>query len=99
MDTKGDFVVGANYPWRHYGQDFGTSAWGHRGFSSAPLEVQADFEKIRSSFEPCDSGRAGLHICGRALAPEFNDNGEVIGFDEFFYPDFDAMLEAATGRT
>jgi len=97
MDTKADFVVGVNYPWRHYGQDFGTSAWGHRGFSSAPLEVQADFERIRSAFEPWPTVvvRVFIFADGRC-SPEFGDSGEVVGFDDFFYPDFDAMLEAAT---
>lgn len=37
-------TVGVNYPWRHYGGDFGVTVWGtHHGITSAPAEVAADF--------------------------------------------------------
>jgi hypothetical protein len=96
IESRSDFVVGVNYPWRHYGQDFGTSAWGHRGFSSAGAEVQADFETIRATFDPYPTKvvRVFIFADGRC-SPEFKENGEVAGFDEYFFPDFDVLVDSA----
>ena len=36
-------IVGVNYPWRHYGGDFGATVWGrHSGVSIAPGEIADD---------------------------------------------------------
>ena len=37
------FHVGVNYPWRSYGSDFGTNAWGVGGVAQHEDEVAADF--------------------------------------------------------
>lgn len=37
-------MVGVNYPWRHYGGDFGTTVWGGRtGVATAPAGIADDF--------------------------------------------------------
>jgi hypothetical protein len=37
-------MVGVNYPWRHYGGDFGATVWGSRaGVATAPAEIAGDF--------------------------------------------------------
>lgn len=57
-----------------------------------PSIAEEDFE------EPASYGirvvRWFLFADGRA-APEFDNNGMVVGFDDFFYNDMDAALEAA----
>ena len=88
------YLLGVNYPWLNYGHDFGTTAWGHDGVSSATSRstVEADFAYLQSQ---------GVHVVrwflfgdGRA-SPKFNVDGKVTGFDEYFYPDLDAALAIA----
>src|SRR5690349_19931058 len=42
------FTAGINYPWNHYGRDFGANAWGHVGVSDPKeiLRVEADFQTM-----------------------------------------------------
>ena len=88
------YLLGVNYPWLHYGHDFGATAWGHDGASIEPSrrQIDADFAYLKSQ---------GVHIVRWFLfgdcraAPEFDDNGKVTGFDEFFYDDLDAALGVA----
>jgi len=95
MPTDG-FVIGVNYPWRHYGQDFGTSAWGYRGLASAADELRGDFGEIRRRL--AGDGKPLVRVFvfadGRS-SPEFDASGHVTGFDDFFFRDFEAMMEAA----
>lgn len=88
------FVVGANYPWLNYGQDFGASAWGHNGISnpSSYIQVEADFAKLQASgievlrwFVFAD-GRSGLRV---------GDRGEILGTDAYVARDLRAALELA----
>jgi hypothetical protein len=88
------FLLGINYPWLHYGHDFGTSAWGHDGVSAPASRrtVESDFAYFRDR---------GIHLVrwflltdGRA-APEFDAAGRVVGFDDYFYADVDAALDVA----
>lgn len=88
------YLLGVNYPWLNYGHDFGTTAWGHDGVSSAKSKstVEADFAYLQSQ---------GVHVLrwfllgdGRA-SPEFAADGNVTGFDEYLYADLDAALTIA----
>ncbi len=94
--TNDRFIIGVNYPWRHYGQDFGTSGWGHRGLAAAVDELRRDFEEIRARLS--GGGKPVVRVFvfadGRA-SPEFNASGEVTGFDDLFFRDFDSLVEAA----
>jgi len=87
------FLLGVNYPWVNYGQDFGRSPWGHAGVSS-PLTrqvVAADFQNIGATgvklvrwFLLCD-GRSGLLL----------SKGIPIGPDDKFLDDVSASLDLA----
>lgn len=88
------FVIGANLPWVNYGQDFGESAWGYRGFSDpgnrAVLELH--FQNLQLAgvtvvrlFVLCD-GRSGLKT---------NARGEIAGLDDKVMLDFESALDVA----
>jgi len=86
------YLLGVNYPWIHYGHDFGTTAWGHDGVSADPAVAEQDFEEMAA---------CGIRVVrwfvfadGRA-SPEFDENGSVTGFDSFFFDDLDAALGVA----
>ena len=87
------FWAGLNYPWKT-GQDFGTGGWGHSGVSDATTyrEIDADFANMAAQgvrvvkWRVFSDGRYGLQV---------GDNGNVIGLDDFFFPDLDAALEIA----
>ncbi len=88
------FLLGVNYPWFNYGHDFGTTAWGHDGVSSASSseQVDADFAYLQSQ---------GVRVVRWFLlgdcraAPEFDGNGLVTGYDDYFYADLDAAVRIA----
>ncbi len=88
-----EFLLGVNYPWVNYGQDFGRSPWGARGVSTPDTRkaVAEDFERIRTSgvalvrwFLLCD-GRSGLAV----------NNGIPTGPDDLLFADVAAALELA----
>src|SRR5215470_20010387 len=88
-----EFLLGVNYPWVNYGQDFGRNPWGTRanGVSSPNIRasVSDDFERIRACgvtlvrwFLLCD-GRSGLTTT----------NGIPTGPDDLLFSDIAAALE------
>jgi hypothetical protein len=88
------YLLGANYPYYHYGNDFGGNAWGSYGVHdpSSYATVDADFARMSSLgvrtvrwFAFAD-GRAGI---------TFDEEGLPSGLDEFVFRDFDAALEIA----
>lgn len=88
------FLLGMNYPYHRYGNDFGANAWGSYGIHDPDTykTVDADFAKMSSLgvqtvrwFVFAD-GRAGI---------TFDEAGLPSGLDEFVIPDFDAALEIA----
>ena len=89
------FLSGMNYPWVHYGHDFGVATpWTHDGVSQqeSTVRVDSDFSYL---------AKAGVHVIrwfvfadGKA-SPEFDANGNVTGLDEFFFKDMDAALSLA----
>lgn len=87
------FLLGVNYPWVNYGQDFGRGPGDARGVSTADTRktVAADFEKIQVSgvalvrwFLLCD-GRSGFSV----------KNGIPTGPDDVLFADVAAALELA----
>ena len=88
------YLLGINYPWLHYGHDFGATAWGHDGISTdtSSKQIDADFAYLKNH---------GVHVVRWFLfgdcraAPEFDGTGNVTGFDEHFYTDLDAAVEIA----
>jgi len=88
------FLLGVNYPWIHYGHDFGECAWGHDGVSTeeSRKQLKADFAEMK---------RQGVHVVrwflfgdGRA-SPEFDSDGFTTGLDQQFYRDLDVALAIA----
>ena len=69
MPAGGGVIVGVNYPWRHYGGDFGATVWGrHTGVSPAPRDIADDCAamaahgvKVVRWFVFAD-GRGGLRV-------------------------------------
>ena len=86
------YLFGINYPWSHYGHDFGSNAWGHHGVSNEYSTVYIDFDELMGA--GLRAVRWFLFCDGRA-SPEFDSNGTVTGFDSQFYTDMDAALDIA----
>lgn len=88
------FTAGINYPWNHYGRDFGASVWGHAGVSAIQetQRVNADFELMAESgvqmtrWFVFGDGRSGIKTA---------DDGTPIGLDEHVFADFDAAVKIA----
>lgn len=88
------YLVGINYPWLHYGHDFGANAWGHDGVSAPDSRrtVEADFAYLQS--QGVQVVRWFVFGDARA-APQFGPDGRATGLGDFFYRDFDAALALA----
>ena len=88
------YLLGVNYPYYHYGNDFGGNAWGSYGVHDPDTYdvVDADFAQMSSlgmrtvRWFVFTDGRAGI---------TFDAEGLPSGLDEFVLPDFDAALEIA----
>lgn len=88
------YLLGVNYPYHQYGNDFGGNAWGSYGVHdpSTYATVDADFAQLAALgvrtvrwFAFAD-GRAGI---------TFDAAGLPSGLDPFVTQDFDAALEIA----
>lgn len=82
------FLPGVNYPWHHYGHDFGATAWGHDGVSVATADVDAELALLAAA--GVTAVRWFVFGDGRA-APSF-DGGRPTGLDPLFHDDLDAAL-------
>jgi hypothetical protein len=88
------YLLGVNYPYFHYGNDFGGNAWGSYGVHDPTTyaAVDADFAHMESlgiqtvRWFVFTDGRAGI---------TFDAAGIPSGIDEFVTKDCDAALEIA----
>ncbi|HET9496422.1 MAG TPA: cellulase family glycosylhydrolase [Chloroflexia bacterium] len=88
------FLLGVNYPYHFYGNDFGGNLWGSYGVHDPETyaTVDADFEQMASvgirtvRWFVFTDGRAGI---------TFDEDGMPTGLDEFVFQDLDAALEIA----
>ncbi len=89
------YLLGVNYPWYHYGNDFGSNAWGAYGVHSADTfaAVDADFGEMAAA--GVHTVRWWLFADGRA-GVEFDASGMPTGADRFVYADLDAAVAIAT---
>jgi hypothetical protein len=87
-----DFIMGVNYPWHHYGLDFGESAWGDYGIDSDRDRVSDDLEELSSA--GVEAVRWFLFADGRA-SPMLGEDDMPVGLSEAFYADLDASLVLA----
>jgi hypothetical protein len=92
IDGQEAFLFGANYPWYNYGTDFGENAWGYSGVAAKRGDIDADFEKM--SEMGIRVVRWFVFVDGRA-APEFSEDGSVIGVDDKVFDDLDTALDIA----
>jgi len=86
------FHLGVNLPWRVYGRDVGTSAWGHDGISQNAHEVDAQLGQISETgvvvvrWFVLTDGRSGVR---------FDSSGMPTGLDEESFDDFGTMVDLA----
>jgi uncharacterized repeat protein (TIGR01451 family) len=95
----GWWLVGVNYPWLHYGHDFGQAAWAggswpHDGVSASASKQQVENDLAYLQSEGVHTLRLFVFGDGRA-SPEFDAQGYVTGFDDYFYNDLDTALSLA----
>lgn len=92
---KDAFLLGANYPWKNYGGDFGGNAWGNYGVHTKPDEFGAQFQQMADGglqvvrWFVFTDGRAGVI---------FDNTGTPSGLGEFVLADFDAAIAIARAR-
>jgi hypothetical protein len=88
------FTAGINYPWNHYGRDFGANAWGHAGVSepTETVRVEADFQLMQDSgvqitrWFVFGDARAGIKT---------SSDGTPIGLDEYVFADLERAISIA----
>jgi hypothetical protein len=93
LPEKSPFLLGVNYPWRKYGEDFGEVDGKHAGISSpdAQKEIVREFEQIRETgisvvrWFLFGDGRGGFHA----------DKGIARKPDKFLLADVNALLQLA----
>lgn len=95
VDGQHRFLLGANYPWKSYGGDFGSNGWGTYGVHTDPGKYDADFATMTQSrlevvrWFVFTDGRAGIG---------FDNSGTPSGLGEHVIEDFDAALAIARQR-
>lgn len=89
------FLLGANYPWKSYGGDFGGNAWGTYGVHTKPDEYASQFQQMADGklqvvrWFVFTDGRAGV---------VFDNSGTPSGLDANLLADFDAAVAIARDR-
>lgn len=88
------YLNGVNYPWVHYGNDFGANGWGAYGVHDAGTRatVEADFARMEQ--EGIHSVRWWLFADGRA-GIVWDSGGIPSGLDSYVFADLDAALALA----
>lgn len=92
---KDAFLLGANYPWKSYGGDFGVNAWGTYGVHTKPDEIGGEFQQMADGglqvvrWFVFTDGRAGI---------TFDNTGTPSGLGESVLADFDAAVTIARAR-
>lgn len=86
------FLLGANYPWLNYGNDFGSNAWGAYGVAANATTVTSQFTSMAED---------GVHVArwwvfGDGRAGIVTDsNGVPTGINSYVYGDLDRALQIA----
>jgi hypothetical protein len=89
--TDYPFLLGVNYPWLRYGQDFGKTAEGHFGASTpqAKQSIEEHFAAIRD----CGATVVRWFVFGDGRGGFVCENGIPQGPDNFLFADIAAALE------
>jgi hypothetical protein len=88
------YLNGVNYPWVHYGNDFGGNAWGAYGVHEHATGATVDADFARMEQRGVRSVRWWLFADGRA-GIRWDSNGMPVGVDDYVYPDLDSALALA----
>ena len=93
QDAAVPFLLGVNYPWLNYAQDFGAGPWGHRGISAPENQtrVAQDFAEIRAS----GATTVRWFLFGDGRAGFLTEKGIPTKPDAFLFKDVDAVLSLA----
>lgn len=95
FDGKDYFLLGANYPWRSYGGDFGGNGWGVYGVHTDYAGYDGDFAAMTDArlevirWFVFTDGRAGI---------VFDNSGTPVSLGEFVTDDFDTAIGIAKQR-
>jgi hypothetical protein len=88
------FLLGANYPWKSYGGDFGANAWGTYGVHTKAPEIGGELAALRGDemyvarWFVFTDGRAGIN---------FDAQGYPIGLEDHVFKDMDEAVALAQG--
>ena len=87
------FLLGVNYPWSHYAEDFGASAAGHRGLSVPENNslVAENFARIRD----CGAHVVRWFLFGDGRSGFTSEKGIPRQADEYLSRDVETALELA----
>jgi hypothetical protein len=88
------YLNGADYPWVHYGNDFGGNAWGAYGVHDPGTRAAVDADFARMEQQGIHSARWWLFADGRA-GILWDGNGMPTGIDQYVLADLDAALAVA----
>jgi hypothetical protein len=88
------YLNGVNYPWVHYGNDFGANAWGAYGVHDATTRAAVDADFARMEQQGIHSARWWLFADGRA-GIAWDSGGMPVGLDPYVFADLDAALALA----
>ena len=88
------YLLGANYPWKYYGNDFGSNGFGAYGvhLPATYNAVNADFTAMAA--EGIHTARWWVFGDGRA-GITFDGSGMPTGIDAYVFPDLDAAVQIA----
>jgi hypothetical protein len=91
--TNQTFLLGVNYPWANYAEDFGVSPTGHRGLSLPEnlSRVAEEFARIRD----CGARAVRWFLFGDGRGGFVTEKGIPVRPDEFLFADVSAVLELA----
>ncbi len=93
QDAAIPFLLGVNYPWLNYAQDYGQGPWGHRGISVPENQsrVAQDFAEIRES----RATAVRWFLFGDGRAGFLTEKGIPTKPDAFLFKDVAAALGLA----
>jgi hypothetical protein len=91
--TNQPFLLGVNYPWANYAEDFGVSPAGHRGLSLPEnfSRVAEEFARIRD----CGASAVRWFLFGDGRGGFVSQKGIPLHPDEFLFADVAAALDLA----
>jgi hypothetical protein len=88
------YLNGVNYPWVHYGNDFGSNAWGAYGVHDPGTHAMVDADFARMEQQGVRTARWWLFADGRA-GITWDSGGMPVGLDQYVFADLDAALALA----